>query len=82
MVWDLQKAAAECRLEAAEFRRQAKKAWLPSSRCFYLEIAENFLRLAEGYERHRDLKQNMDTLKELRAEHDEGAITRFKEDAA
>jgi hypothetical protein len=81
MDWDLGKAA-ECRLEAAEFQQQARKAWLPSNRRFYLEIAENFLRLAESYERHRNLKQNMDRPKELRVEHHEGAITRPKEDAA
>jgi len=74
MTWDLKKAAAECRLEAAEFQRQARKAWLPSNRRFYAETADNFLRLAEGYERHLNLKQNMDSLRELRAEAErEGA---------
>ena len=68
MAWDLQKAAAECRTEAEEFQRRARKAWLPSSRRFYLETADSFLRLAEGYERHLNLKQSMDRLKELRAE--------------
>jgi len=33
-----------------------------------LETADSFLRLAEGYERHLNLKQSMDRLKELRAE--------------
>jgi hypothetical protein len=82
MTCDLQKAAAECRLEAAECQRHAKKAWLPSNRRYYLEIADNFLRLAEGYERDRDLKQNIDRLKELRAEHDEGATAERKDKAA
>ena len=63
MAWDLQNAAAECRLEAAEFQRRARKAWLPSTRRFYLESADNFLRLAEGYERHLNLKHNMDRLR-------------------
>ena len=68
MAWDLQKAAAECRLEATDFQRRATKAWLPSSRRFYEETAGNFLRLAEGYERHLNLKQNMDRLRELRGD--------------
>jgi len=67
MAWELQKAAAECRIEAAALQRQAGKAWLPSTRRFYLETADSFLRLAEGYERHRNLKHNMDRLEELRA---------------
>ena len=66
MDWDLTNAEAECRLEAAEFQRRARKAWFPSNRRLYLETAERFLRLAEGYERHRNLKQNR--LRELRAQ--------------
>jgi len=48
---DLQKAAADCRLEAAELQQRAS----------------DFLRLAEGYERHLDLKQGVDRLRQLRA---------------
>jgi hypothetical protein len=48
---DLQKAAIVLRLEAAELQRRAN----------------DFLRLAEGYERHLDLKQSVDRLRQLRA---------------
>ena len=61
---DLVKAAAEYRREAAELQLQAGKAWLPSNRRFYKEAADNFLRLAEGYERQLNLKQDLDRLKE------------------
>jgi hypothetical protein len=64
---DLQKAATKCRHEATELQRRARRTWLRSNRRFYLETAENFLRLAEGYERHLDLKQSVDTLRQLRA---------------
>ena len=64
---DLQKAATECRLEAAEFQRRARRTWLRSSRRFYLETANDFLRLAEGYERHLDLKLSVERLRQLRA---------------
>jgi len=63
---DLQKAATECRLEAAELQRRARRTWLRSNRRSYLEIADDFLRLAEGYERHLDLKQSVDRLRQLR----------------
>jgi len=64
---DLQKAAAECRLEAAELQRRARRTSLRSNRRFYLETAEDFLRLAEGYEMHLDLTQSVDRLRQLRA---------------
>ena len=64
---DLQKAATECRLEAAELQRRARRTWLRSNRRFYLETADDFLRLAEGYERHLDLKRSVDRLRQLRA---------------
>jgi hypothetical protein len=48
---DLQNAAIVLRLEAAELQRRA----------------DDFLRLAEGYERHLDLKQSVDRLRQLRA---------------
>jgi hypothetical protein len=64
---DLQKAATECRLEAAELQRRARRTWLRSKRRFYLETADDFLRLAEGYERHLDLKQSVHRLRQLRA---------------
>jgi len=63
---DLQKAATECRVEAAELQRRARRTWLRSNRRSYLEIADDFLRLAEGYERHLDLKQSVDRLRQLR----------------
>jgi len=63
---DLQKAATECRLEAAELQRRARRTWLRSNRRFYLETADDFLRLAEGYERHLDLKESVDRLRQLR----------------
>jgi len=71
VTWDLQKAAAQCRREAAELQRQAKKAWLPSNRRFYLEMADNFLRLAEGYETRLIAKLNNDRFKKVRAKQDE-----------
>jgi hypothetical protein len=64
---DIQKAATECRLEAAELQRRASRARLPSNRRSYLETADDFLRLAEGYERHLDLKQSVDRIRQLRA---------------
>ena len=67
---DLQKAATKYRLEAAELQRRASRTWLQSNRRFYLETADDFLRLAEGYERHLDLKQNVDRLRQLRARRD------------
>jgi len=45
-------------------------------------MADNFLRLAEGYERHLNLKHNMDRLKALRAEHDQRALTWPEDNAA
>jgi len=63
---DLQKAATECRLEAAELQRRARGTSLRSNRRFYLETADDFLRLAEGYEMHLDLKQSVDRLRQLR----------------
>ena len=51
---DLQKAAIEFRLEAAELQRRA----------------DDFLRLAEGYERHLDLKQSVERLRQLRAKRE------------
>ena len=48
---DLVEAAAECRREATELQLQARKAWLPSNRRCCQETADNFLRLAEAYER-------------------------------
>ena len=71
MTWDLQKAAAKCRLEAAELQRKAKRAWLVSNRRFYLEMADNFLRLAEGYETQLIVKQNKERLRKLQAERAE-----------
>ena len=62
---DLQKAATECRLEAAKLQRRARR--LRSNRRSYLETADDFLRLAEAYERHLDLKQSVDRLRQLRA---------------
>jgi hypothetical protein len=73
MAWDLERATEECRREAAELQRQARKAWLPSSRRFYLEIADNFLRLAEGYETQLILEHNKDRLKQLQSQQDEAA---------
>jgi hypothetical protein len=70
VTWDLQKAGAECRLEAAELQRKARRAWLPSNKRFYLEMADNFLRLAEGYEMQLIVKQNNDRLNEIRTEPD------------
>jgi hypothetical protein len=64
---DIQKAATECRLEAAELKRRASRTQLPSNRRFYLETADDFLRLAEGYEMHLDLKQSVDRIRQLRA---------------
>ena len=64
---DLQKAATECRLEAAEFQRRARRTSFRSNRRFYLETADDFLRLAEGYEMHLDLTQSVDRLRQLRA---------------
>jgi len=75
MDWDLGKQAAECRLQAAEFHRLAKKAWLPSNRRFYSEMADKYLRLAEGYERDLNVKQKVDRLKAFRAEQDERVQT-------
>ena len=63
---DLQKAATECRVEAAELQRRARRTWLQSNRRSYLEIADDCLRLAEGYERHLDLKESVDRLRQLR----------------
>jgi len=60
---DLQKAATECRLEAAELQRRARR--LRSNRRLYLETADDFLRLAEAYERHLDLKQSVDRLRQF-----------------
>jgi hypothetical protein len=57
MVWDLQRAAAECRRHAAEFKQEAQKAWLPSTRRYYLEMAESWLALAQNYEFHLNLKR-------------------------
>jgi hypothetical protein len=54
---DLQKAAIVCRLEAAELQRRA----------------DDFLRLAEGYERHLDLKRSVDRLRQLRARRETAA---------
>ena len=54
---DLQKAATKCRLEAAELQRRA----------------DDFLRLAEGYERHLSLKQSVDRLRQLRARREAAA---------
>jgi hypothetical protein len=51
---DLQKAASVCRLEAAELQRRA----------------DDYLRLAEGFERHLDLKQSVDRLRQLRAKRE------------
>ena len=65
VTWDLQKAAAECRREATELQRQARKAWLRSTRRFYLEMADNFIRLAEGYETRLMLEHNGDRLKKI-----------------
>jgi len=73
MAWDLGRAAEECRREAAELQRQARKAWLASSRRFYLETADNFLRLAEGYETQLILQHNKDKLKQLRSQQDAAA---------
>ena len=67
MVWNLQKAAAECRCLAAEFKRKAQKTWLPSTRRYYLEMAENWLALAQNYEFHLNLRRNIGEL-------DEGAL--------
>ena len=57
MVWDLQRAAAECRRHAAEFKQEAQSAWFPSTRRYYLEMAENWLALAQNYEFHLNLKR-------------------------
>jgi hypothetical protein len=70
---DIQKAATECRLEAAELQRRASTTRLPSDRRSYLESADDFLRLAEGYERHLDLKQSVDRIRQLRARRETAA---------
>jgi hypothetical protein len=75
LVWDLQRAAAECRRHAAEFKREAQKAWLPSRRRYHLEMAESWLALAENYEFHLNLRRNIGELDELRAAHDKRAAT-------
>jgi len=75
---DLQKAATECRLEAAELQRRARRTWLRSNRRFYLESADDFLRLAEGYERHLDLKQSVARLRLLRAGREAAAWLKRK----
>jgi len=76
---DLQKAATECRLEAAELERRASRTPLRSHRRHYLETADDFLRLAEGCELQLDLKQSVDRLRQLRARREVAArLNRYR----
>jgi len=82
LVWNLQKAAAECRCLAAEFKRKAQKTWLPSTRRYYLEMAENWLALAQNYEFHLSLRRNIGELDESRVADAKRATTPPKDNAA
>ena len=78
MVWDLQKAASECRRHAAEFKQEAQKAWLPSTRRYNLAMAESWLAMAKNYEFHLNLRRNIRELDESQVTHDKARFNRTK----
>lgn len=67
MAEDLAKAISDCRKQAAEFRRQAKKAWLPSRRRYYSEMADCWLVMARDYQMRLSFQCSMREFNEQNA---------------
>jgi hypothetical protein len=59
MAEDLVKAIAVCRRRAAEFKQEAKKAWLPSRRRYFFEMADCWLVLARDYQIRLSLQRSL-----------------------
>lgn len=60
MADELTKAIAECYRLTTEHQQYARKAWLPSSRRYHLEMAERCAALAQSYQLRLILKRALD----------------------
>jgi hypothetical protein len=56
---DLVKAIRDCRKRAAEFKQEARKAWLPSRRRYFFEMADCWLVLARDYQIRLNLQRSL-----------------------
>jgi len=74
---DLRRVAIECRSRAAEYQKKAETASFHSDRRYYVEMAQQWFVIAEGYEAHFAQKHSRTKRRALLDEADAAAAALF-----